>query len=200
MSRTPAQEIRALYRQVDGFDIPRSEEKDVAKSGGDPLYGELTPGGAATMIQKLELGPRDVFYDLGSGSGKVVLQVAMTLPVKRCVGYELSETRCRQARSRLLAARKKGLVQAKRCAFYPRDLMSAPMDDATVIYTCSTAFSNRFMRRLMQRLLHLPAPVTLATLRDLDDHKRFELVDCHTVATNWERRSPLFVYRVTPRP
>ena len=195
----PRRAIRQLFREVDGYDIPVAEEKAVLRSRGDPLYGELTPAGCARLIEELDLGPRDVFYDLGSGVGKVVLQVAIASPIKRCVGYELSETRCQLARSTLLRARRQGLIRARTTVFRQLDMLKAPMQDATVVYTCTTAFTERFMKSLMNKLARQPKPLTVVALGELDEHRSFELLKAFPVRTSWNPRSWVYIYRVTPR-
>lgn len=43
------------------------------------------------MIDQIDVAPDDVFIDLGSGVGQVVLQMAGSLPVKSCFGIERAE-------------------------------------------------------------------------------------------------------------
>jgi hypothetical protein len=191
--------IRALYRgEDDGYGISKDEKKAISESGGNATYGELTPRGFSKLLRKLDPKPSDVFYDLGSGTGKVVLQMAMSAPLKRCVGYELSSSRSSVARSRLRLARQQGHIQAKRTAFYTSDFMEVPMKDATLVYACATAFSNRFMLRLMRKLAALPKPITFVSLRVLDDHKSFVEEDEFTLHTSWDTKCPAYVYRTTP--
>ena len=54
---------------------PVFEEEDFAASEG--TYGEILPSSLRRIVQEMDLiklGPDDVFYDLGSGTGKVVAQ------------------------------------------------------------------------------------------------------------------------------
>lgn len=188
--------IRKLYRGVDGFDIPRTEEKAVFSSRGSPVYGEMMPAAIGHMIDYLELGERDVFYDLGSGSGKVVLQAAMSVPLRKSVGVELSATRVAQARAVLKEARRLGLVRARACVFRHQDLLEAKLDDATVIYTCSTAFSLRFMTLVARKVARLGRSLRFVTLQELEERRRFELVDVLRLDMSWKRRSAVYVYDV----
>jgi Histone methylation protein DOT1. len=38
---------------------------------------------AETLIKELNITDKDVFYDLGCGVGKLVMQVGLTTPVKK---------------------------------------------------------------------------------------------------------------------
>ena len=50
------------------------------------------------MIEQRPLTESDVFIDLGSGVGQVVLQMAAATPCKLCIGIEKAETPCRYAK------------------------------------------------------------------------------------------------------
>jgi SAM-dependent methyltransferase len=51
------------------------------------------------ILRRDEVGPEDVFLDLGAGMGRVVLEAARLYPFKRAVGVELSEDFARVART-----------------------------------------------------------------------------------------------------
>jgi ankyrin repeat protein len=66
--------------------------------GSQGVYGEILPLGVVRMLQEavpkaVPLGTEDVFYDLGSGLGKMVLQVFLTTPISRANAVELSNRR-----------------------------------------------------------------------------------------------------------
>ncbi len=194
LSDNPSKAITALYRDVWGYDIPDEEERAIRRSKGSPVYGELPPRSVAKLLGYAELGDDDVFYDLGSGTGKVVVQAAMTAPAKKCVGVELSDTRCRQARSVVRKAKSKGLLKSRSCVMRAADLMTTKLSDATVIYTCSTAFSIRFMNRLARRILtDCPRLRAFMTLQDVE-RKGLEHVHTLRLATSWNRSSPVYIY------
>lgn len=53
----------------------------------------------STALHGLQTGPEDVFADLGSGKGRVVIQAARRYPFKRVIGVELSDELTRVARA-----------------------------------------------------------------------------------------------------
>ena len=65
-----------------------------------PDYGNLF-----RVAKVLDPGPEDVFYDMGSGRGRILCVMAQR-PMKRVVGVELLEGLCEQAR--INAARMRG--------------------------------------------------------------------------------------------
>jgi len=191
----PIKLLRACYRGVDGFDIPNHDVRTVARSKGSSTYGELMPSATSKLLAALELDADDVFYDLGAGVGKVVLLAAATTSVRRAIGVELAASRCAQAERAFAAARRSGLAGVRRAAIVPADLLTLDMRDATVAYTCSTAFSTPFMRKLTKRLATLPALRLLASLQDLDPHPAFELIRVLRLDASWKRRTAVHIYR-----
>lgn len=165
-------------------------------SRGNPLYGELTPRGVTHLLEHLELGRGDVFYDLGAGVGKVILQAALTVPANRCVGIELSKTRCRLARAALSRAQGRAELEADRCSIRRADLLDVSLRDATCVYSCSTAFSLRFMARLVRKLLDLDRDLLFATLQEPEPRRGLELLRRVRVRTTWNRRTPVYIYQV----
>lgn len=55
------------------------------------VYGETSFDLIEQMLKRIKLNENDVFMDLGSGVGNVVLQVAALNSCKRCYGFEKAE-------------------------------------------------------------------------------------------------------------
>lgn len=55
------------------------------------VYGETSFDLVSQMIDKIGISVDDVFVDLGSGVGQVVLQIAGALQLKNCLGIERAE-------------------------------------------------------------------------------------------------------------
>lgn len=190
----PRAVIRRLYRGVDGFEIPRADVRAVARSKGSSTYGELMPTATLRLLAQLEIGREDVFVDLGAGVGKVVMLAALSTPAARVRGVELSAKRVGLARGVQTQAEHEGLIGLGQVEFVAGDMLRVPLDDATVVYTCSTAFSDVFMRKLHRRLAKLPALRKLVSLQDFADHPGFELVEVYKLDASWKRRTKIYVY------
>lgn len=194
----PERTIRRLYGQEHGyFELPRREVRAVEATGGDELYGEITPAGLGHLLDHLSLGPDDVFYDLGSGIGKVVLQTALTHSLRGCTGIEAATSRHAIATRVLRRARRQGLIRGRRCRFLCGDFMEVDLARATVLYTCSTGFSASFMERLVDKLTQLRTGARLVTTQEIDDTPWFEPELALRLDMSWKRRSRLHVYRRT---
>lgn len=196
----PERALAEIYSEADsGFEIPDEEERQVRAARGDPLYGELLPASVSALVAWLGLGEDDVFYDLGSGTGKVVVQVAMSAPVARCVGIELSASRCRIARAALRRARQHDLVLARRTVFRQASFLDESLADATVVYTCSTGFPAPVMREIVDKLAAIGREIRFLSLQEAEPHPALEPLVELPVAATWNWRTPVHVYRVIPR-
>lgn len=194
---TPARRITQLYRIEHGYEISDAEKRAVAKSKSSAIYGEIKPGAMTKLLHYLDLGGDDVLYDLGSGVGKTVLQSALTVPNARHVGIELVPSRHNTAVRMLKRIRAEGLLGDTDVRLRKADILRARLSDATVLYTCSTAFPSEFMNLLAAKLSRLPEGIRLVSLQDLDPNPYFEEERELKLDMSWKPRASVHVYRLT---
>jgi len=87
-------DLEILYSLTTEEGRPSNYSEDIAKGTG--LYGELTREGVEHMMEKLRpyfSDPNGVFYDLGSGTGKIVSHVALGSQLSKVCGIELDVIR-----------------------------------------------------------------------------------------------------------
>jgi SAM-dependent methyltransferase len=186
--------LRHLYRGIDAFAISRQDARAVKQSRGSDTYGELQPAATLKLLEYLQLRRRDVFVDLGSGAGKVAIAAGLYTQVGRARGVELSRERHALACEAKARALKERLISKRTCELIHGDIRRTSLEDATVVYTCSTAFSTPFLMTIARRLARLPKLRCFASFRDLDPHPRFELADTLPLDVSWRRRAILYVY------
>ncbi|EKX53516.1 hypothetical protein GUITHDRAFT_133213 [Guillardia theta CCMP2712] len=66
--------VEEIFYADNGWQLPTNEIIEIQAQGGFPTYGELLPSGVDALVQLTGMDQQTVFYDLGSGTGKVVLQ------------------------------------------------------------------------------------------------------------------------------
>ena len=160
-------------------------------------YGELTPAGVSRMLDYLRMDRQDVFYDLGSGVGRAVLQVAMTANIEKSAGIEIVEARHKAAKRVLASARKQAWIKSRAVVFRQESLLETNLKDATVVYIASTCFSGNFMTKFARKLAKLQKGLTLVSLRGFErKHRGFDHVKILTLPCTWSRWVPAHVYRV----
>jgi precorrin-6B methylase 2 len=81
------------------------------------------------MVRRLKLTREDVFYDMGCGMGRVLCIMARR-QIRKCVGIELLEPLCQDARSNALRLRGRKTPIEVICA----DAATADLSEGTVYY------------------------------------------------------------------
>lgn len=186
-----------VYEGISGFNIAMQDRTLIEQHGGNPTYGEITYDAVKTLIDDLQLDSNDVFYDLGCGVGKMVMQIYLESPVKKSIGIELSQTRidnAQKARQRLVGDGK--LQHGRALNFRHGDILKSNISDATVLFMCATCFSEDFMRKATEKFAKLRPGLLVVTLKHLAPHPRFKLIKTHTLPMTWSSSSFVYVYEL----
>ncbi|PSN43720.1 hypothetical protein C0J52_13998 [Blattella germanica] len=99
------------------------------------VYGETSYDLVCQMIDQIEITKDDIFVDLGSGVGQVVLQMAAATPCKICFGVERAEVPSKYAETLVL------LCMSQRCLHF-EGLYPGQASQFPTIYTSLTAPRN----------------------------------------------------------
>ncbi|MBI2774875.1 class I SAM-dependent methyltransferase [Candidatus Dependentiae bacterium] len=187
--------IDDLYKNINGFSISEKERSTIREQGGNPTYGEITHKGAAELLSKLNLKESDVLYDLGSGVGKLVVQVGLTTPAK-VVGIELSKTRHENAVAVQKEIERRNLAKKDKITFINKNINDVPLDQATVFFMCSTCFSDELMRSLTEKLGKLKKGLRVVTLRKLPEPHNFKLIELMQLPMTWSNNTNVYIYQL----
>lgn len=83
--------LRHVIQLVYNTAVEEPDKLNKYESFSPEVYGETSFELVCQMIDQIEISPDDVFIDLGSGVGQVVLQMAGALQLKSCLGIERAE-------------------------------------------------------------------------------------------------------------
>jgi len=190
---------------ISGYVIPDKERSKIKRKMLNPeeiIYGEITYEATKNLLEYLKLTNRDVVYDLGSGVGKFCYQIALDTPVKKVVGIELCPTRFSNARKAMSMMEDDVRVSIeKRVFFKEEDFLKSDITDATVIFLCSTPYSDELMKKLTKKLGGLPVGLRVVTLKELAPvtlvDRSFVLVStlAHT-KMSWSNDMDVYVYEL----
>ena len=149
--------VEAVQEAVrEGRCTDQQEEEAIEAIGGAEAatYGEMTPLGFRSMAERVGLCKGDVFVDLGSGLGRVVLPAAREFAVRRSIGveYALSRHTLAEEAREASASQSVEFIHGD-CA--DADVWRAALHDATVIYVSNLLFGEELQERLAQRLEEL---------------------------------------------
>lgn len=182
------------------FALPAAEEASFAQFssttlggiGGPSTYGEVTTLGARQLFYFMGISSSTsssrsddnvVFYDLGCGRGKLVIQALLELErVDKSIGVELSRMRQQAAVMawQSLTSQHVALqASSSRLGLLQGDLFDQDLSNATHIYVASLCFTDAMMHDLQQKLKALPQLKCVATLKKFPTwaHSRSEYVE-----------------------
>ncbi|XP_058455002.1 histone-lysine N-methyltransferase, H3 lysine-79 specific [Malaya genurostris] len=89
--------LRHIIQQVYNQAVIEPEKLNQYEPFSPEVYGETSFDLICQMIDQFKITGDDVFVDLGSGVGQVVLQMAASTPVKICYGIEKADVPSRYA-------------------------------------------------------------------------------------------------------
>lgn len=190
--------IDETYKSRTGV-ISDEERKIITEQGCAPVYGEILNTSLKTLLDDLHITPNDVFYDLGSGTGKVTIQAYLDYPFKKAVGIELSPTRYKHSIIAKNELKKiNALANTRTLEFRNEDITKSDINDATVIFMCATCFPEDLMDTLTKKLSMLKPGLKLLTLKALPNTElhNFKLIKEYSLPMTWSSGSPVYLYEL----
>lgn len=120
------------------------------KKIGSPVYGEVTKNGTNSIVSKFKdyFNKDTVFYDLGSGLGKMVIHIGLEYGVKKSVGIEYSKERHNGA----IYLKEKYVKDLSNIELICGDVLKNNLSDATVIYMDNTVFPKEISKNIYKLL------------------------------------------------
>lgn len=143
-----------------------------SKTGSVEVYGEVFPAFVESLRESLALNSSDVFFDLGSGIGNVVCQIASQVGC-RCYGVEIRSDLHAIAEAALDRMRKEMTLRGYRMGSVQltnADALTQPMllVDTTVVFLNNIGFPESMQGPLEHFFTEtLPHGSRLVTLREL---------------------------------
>lgn len=154
--------LHHIIQQTYSAAVTNAEELNKYQAFSPDVYGETSFDLIAQMIDQIKLTKDDVFIDLGSGVGQVVLQIAASSFCSTCIGVERAEVPARYAAA--MAKKFKFWMQwyGKKCGHFELrkgdffdDLYREAFAEATVIFVNNFAFGPSVDHKLKQRFAEL---------------------------------------------
>jgi SAM-dependent methyltransferase len=105
------------------------------------------------VLRTINPSPGQVFYDLGSGTGKALFVARLTQDFSRCIGIEILEGLHQQAERNLdrfekSYPAKQGAGDGQRVEVYQGSFLNFDWSDGDVVFANSTCFEDELMRQL----------------------------------------------------
>jgi precorrin-6B methylase 2 len=169
-------ELNEIYKNLTDTTVETGkfgEKKDFVES----TYGEITYPSVQELIKRVRLGPQDIFIDLGSGNGKVVMQVFSNSGVKKAYGVEFFPERSLRSEKALknLYKLKPNLLSEDRVISYQvqniKDIHY--LGEFTVVFMCSTCYPKELLDIVYDKLKDSKNIRAVVTHKEFDRFKDF---------------------------
>lgn len=154
--------LRHIVQQVYNHSVIEPEKLNQYEPFSPEVYGETSFDLVCQMVDQINISPDDIFVDLGSGVGQVVLQVAASTRAKICFGIEKAETPARYAEGMDKMFRKWMKWFGKKCGDYQLIKGDFLVDEhrekimsASVVFVNNFAFGPNVDHQLKERFADL---------------------------------------------
>lgn len=147
-----------LYSSVDGRSLSLRGREEMELKSKSYVYGEVVPDSFYEYIKELNPEPGQVFYDLGSGTGKAVILAYLLFEFKKCIGIELVDTlydASVETLKKFETEIKPGIANElddREISLVKGDILKADLSDADIIFMNSTCFQEDLMNALDEKL------------------------------------------------
>lgn len=204
--------MNELFASADAK-LSEEERAEISAVGSSPVYGEIIFESMAYLLQELAPTNQDVFYDLGCGLGRFVVQAFLMSDVCKSVGIELSKTRFEQAYNVLdktraiykncfsfdnslntiLNKQTKKKIKNKTINFLNEDILEVDFSDATILYIALTLNSDEFKNKLNEKIVQLDDGLRVLSLHLLE-HQHLHLIKTYYLPMTWSANTPVYFY------
>lgn len=165
--------LAKVYRDTSGYlTYPPEQKEFFTKTNVCTTYGELLYPGVKKMISEMNLQPTDVFLDLGSGLGKCALQIFMQTNLPKVIGVEASQALVDQAHKVLKQVKSDFPLfwdNNRELNLMCDNFLHADWDGATIVYTCSTSFTDELLQGIAKKINAHPKIEQVLSMRAISN-------------------------------
>jgi hypothetical protein len=167
------------------------------------IYGEIDFLSFYLLLEKVKPQVNEVFYDLGSGTGKAVMTAGLFFDLSKSCGIELLPPLYQQAKLRLAKAiqwaeqsneEKKIFKRMLSIEYINDSFLHYDFHDADIIYIAATCLSDDTWLKLINKLTMLKPGSRIIVATKHIQHQNFEMMYQGIELMSWGL-CPLSIYR-----
>jgi SAM-dependent methyltransferase len=182
-----------LYSNIDGYAVSTAARQ--ASSGIDTeklLYGELPFQTCKEIIEYANPKKDGIFFDLGSGTGRVVMAFYLLTNFKKCIGIELLQGLHDKACeintqfNQNIKLQLKGDIQDREMQLKCGDIFATNLQEADLVFINHPFKEGDIFKRLEEKLLDELKPKSkIITIIRCLDNPRFKKLGQKTYKFSW---------------
>mmetsp|Transcript_36685 Transcript_36685/g.110152 ORF Transcript_36685/g.110152 Transcript_36685/m.110152 type:complete len:260 (-) Transcript_36685:4-783(-) len=159
------------------------------ENGREYTYGEVTSMGVRQLASEMGLdgGEGIVFYDAGSGVGRLVVQLFLEYDIHKLIGVELSKQRhdiAVESWERVQRSISASYQGSERVEFLNQDILETSFNDTTHIFLSSLCFPKDVIEAIQIKLMKYAKNGSLRIVAALSDLNLLE----NSEDQRWEKR------------
>jgi len=140
--------IKKIY-SIDSYNIYNKTSFDLSSVGSEG-YGETGYESIENLVEyyKKYFNNNTVFYDLGSGVGKIVYHIGLKYNIKKSCGIEYSLERFNKS----IDIKKRFNIENGNIIFINDNILNCDLSDATIIYIDNTLFPDYINDKIYDKI------------------------------------------------
>jgi SAM-dependent methyltransferase len=169
--------LNSLYDKMN----PQIKQNTMPETNGEILYPSVEK-----LLSIIPFTNKDIFLDLGSGKGRLVIQIFLNTSVKKTYGIELSPELHQQA----IRAADKLLPnfndKNRELTFLHGNFLTMPLPDATIVMINSTCFDQPMLHQLGKIINEKTSIHTVLTSRPINTLERLTFKKTISIECSWD--------------
>lgn len=159
-----------LYETVSGSTISLAGREAHQYKSKSFVYGEVLFDTFYKIIKEIDPKPGEIFYDLGSGTGKAVFIAHLAFHFSKAIGIEYVDSLYEASMNVLkkyeteIKPKIQQKVGSKEIEFILGDMLEIDFTNADIIFMNSTCFQDDLFAPLEKKLLHVKNGTRIITL------------------------------------
>jgi SAM-dependent methyltransferase len=188
----------ALYGNVSGRNLSLAGRESNQYKSKSFVYGEVVPHSFYQILKDLGVQPGQVFYDLGSGTGKAVVLANLLFDFSESIGIEFVESlyQCSVDIQERLEKEFKPKVRPKqefgKMSFIHGSFLDVDVSNADIIFMNSTCFQEDLMLALDEKLQEVKPGTLLITLSKTLKSPCFQMYRHQLYEFSWKEATVFF--------
>lgn len=168
------------------------------------IYGEIDFLSFYTLLERTCPSTQDIFYDLGSGSGKAVLSAMLFFNVNKSIGIELLPPLYEQSMKKEMElfqydVENEYSIQRGRIQFINDSFLHYNFGDADIIYVAATCLTDATWNELISKMALLKHGSRIIVATRTIHHKKFESIYQSVELMSWGL-CPVSIYKLNTQP
>jgi precorrin-6B methylase 2 len=190
--------LETLYKDVNGYAISTRARRKICNADKAHTYGEVVPESFYQMMVRVSPIKGEVFYDLGSGTGKAVILASLFFEFSKCIGIETLEDLHKASRQVLENYQHYAVVQREKrfIDFINTNFLEYDISDGDIFFIHATCFPDELMSQLGKRLEFAKTGARVITVTKTFESDKFQSVDHHEYQMSWGKATIYFYKKI----